>query len=1638
MSKMRKFFILLCLFLIVVFNCGFSLTQWTDSVYEQIKNETIKGLKDSFKQDVKVGSVSGLIVGQVVFHDVTIPNFAQAKKIYVNYDLVKFFIHKNIVPAITKITIVDGNFTIIRDYGGQINAVNLLPPEEPGAPPPPPFRAHIVFKNCSADYTDYIGFKQPRSRFAEKISGINGRTSFNRKDRIDISLSGKIHESTQPTEVKISGSSNYATSKYSFKIQGKHVNASKWANYTVPLPGLSVSSGKADLVLRLASPTTKGWPVSLVGNFNFVNGNAIYGGYKLNNIYGKLTMADDQLAFDNISLKVNDIPLKIDGRFYNFSQQNLDLKLSTINAGLNKVIQLFPQTEKINLTGRGNAQISLTGRAADLKGTGTITINKGKLYNQEIRGQASLSLEKNILTLASINLAVFKGRLSGSGQIDFSKKVPRLSVKSSIDKIDLAALSQNSPGIIGQASGQAELAGPINNLEGDLSASLSDAMLFGQPLNNIVSSFSIKDGDIYFNNFSATSQNAALYSSGTIKRDLTFNFKTTAQGIRLSGKGIIGPMEAMVNNFEGNINWQLNQEFLRSPLKNLNATGKISLSQGRLGEQTFDFAQGKVNIGQGLIEIENLLVSNGTTVIEASGQTGLGHPTNLKIVGEKIKLEELKILNYILPKEAKDPEGSASLNIAITGELSKETRLISLDPLFDLNVSGEVVLNNVLFAEIPIKQAQLNLRWDKHRLYLPDSKIVTSQSDFVFDLSSIGDNKIKASGKGIIDLGELSQFTIKYGKIQGLVGTDFTLEGTLDDPTVSASFWLQDFRFNNVYFDRVEGKVSLKDKKLSITKPITLRKGIDQAELKGVANIAGLLSGQPEETYLDLDLEITKADLSSAFTTYTQLQTEISRRAQAATTSGKTTIDPQTMRLPTIKEFKKNGEINLYIKDGDANYFLKSWDKIRKDFEKTIAQTPQEKIGGQVTGKIKLLGKIKNLSGQIDGKIIKGNYRDFQFDSVKAEAMLGNQKLAIKKLELTKDNGKLVATGDINFDGTLALKVSAKRMPTDILRIVFNKDFDGSFNMTASLEGKTTNPDFSADFEGKNITLVGQHFDLLQLKANKKDDQVFIQKLSLRKGKKISSLKGSFDVKTDGRIDVSADLKDNSIGLLNLFTNEIRWLNGKAQARVTIKGSREAPAINGQISLEATQLYVKAIDSEIKNIRGSATITDGRMEIENLSGIWQGERTKGYRNDLSLSGTLEITSMFAQKPIVTLDINLVPTHIYANLTDLYSGEIKIESARLFGPYYFDHSAGPTLAAKAEITNCVITVGKKKKSAGKAAPLNLDINTKLDKNVYIVMGDVSTFDLSNIFMNLEVNSEELKITDTLATPSLLGKIYLKRGTVTIFNREFSLISSQQQENYYSVNAEKIKDNTAIFTGEKGKEGVMPKVELAAVVEVDNKVEDASGELVNQPVTIISQLEGVIGAEDKERGLKVSFDSFTSDTSSIKVAGYSDEEIKVMLLPDFIKSLTGVSRGQDVDVNGNVVVADYISSRLQTIVFRGVERDLEQRLGLESLTLEYNFGKDIRQAMGANEQKTFKEEKPDWRVGFAKGFFDKLYIDVKYSQVNEETGGVNASVNYQITYKLSPIWSIIYYREPISLQEISTGYQKITLKAGFSFW
>ncbi|OGB88143.1 hypothetical protein A3H38_02725 [candidate division WOR-1 bacterium RIFCSPLOWO2_02_FULL_46_20] len=1632
---MKKIALLFGLITLSLFSSAFSPADWRDSVYGKIKSETVKGLEQAFKTKVKIGKTEGIIVGQIVFHDVVVPNFAHAKKIYVNFNPVEFAYKKDVVPAISRITIEEAEFAIIRDKDNKINVLNFLPKADPGAPPPPPFLAKIIFKNCAAHYEDQLGFNKKKQTFSQKVAGINGGLGFEKNGKISIRLLGNIQEKYVPTSISVSGYSNYKTGKYSIDINTNKVDLKKWGDYVLNNPTFTITGGQADLSMTLTNPQLKGWPLSVFGELSIYNGSARFGKYKIDKTFGSATIIEEGFALKNLSTEINGLPVKIDGRLVDFTKQNLDFRISLAETPLNIFTAFLPETRSLDLKGFASAVFSLKGDFSSPKISGQIDLKEAKFYGQALSGQCLIAFKDKLLEINNISLNLYKGEINGDGKIDFTAHLPLLTLTAQLAHLNLANLSQNAPGIEGQAAGELTLSGPISQLKGILQTKLTRAMLFGQPVDTLHSSFSVKDGDLELENLSATSKTASIIASGKITGDLNFDVKAGAQGIALSGKGLLGKMQATINLFEGNMSWKLDDQFLAAPLKHLTASGEVSLAEGKIGEQEFDLAQGRLKVKDGLIQVENLLFIKNKSILQASGQTGIGCPTKLEIKGERINLEDLKILNHLLPEDAKDPIGPSDIDIKITGQLLNIT---SVDSLFDLDASGTIKLHNVHIAEVPISKSQIDFFWKDGRINSLQGSLITPKSNLSLDLTYEKDDKINGSIQGTIDAYDFRKLTHKYGLLQGKFGLTLILEGTTDQPVATTSFWLQGFRFNRINFDSVQGSLKYDQNKLTLIEPLRVSRNQDNFAALGDLDLASLQKNQPLESELNLTLKIMGADISYLITMGEEIQSEIARRFSTKTAGEKTKISFASLVMPTIQNFVRQHSFLLYSDKPEEKNFLNDWQDLFAVTKQAETARQKNIFGGNLFGNISLQGKIKNISGKFAGEVKNGYFRNFTFDSLRAKASLANEKVTINMLELTKDNGKLLTRGHYGFDNTLDLTVSAKNMPFSSMKVLFDQEFKGTINLDAVVDGSIKNPNFSGTLSGNKVTMAGVYFDQLALAMSKKNNLIFIENLSVVEGDNTSNISGDITLPPQGKINLKVALKDNAIGMLNLFTDQIKWIEGKASVDATLSGNFAEPKIDGKVFLNKSALYVKAIDAAIQEISGEAKIKNGLLEIKSLTGFWLGKTSKHYYNPLSIAGTIDLKHILENQPSVSLDLNFAPTVLNIDLPNLYNGKVEIEAARLTGPLYFNFSRAPLLTGKINIDDAIISLSQKKGGNEKKLPLRLDLSINLNKNVYAIMGDVNTLDLSNIFMNLEMIGQELKITGDLLAPSLKGKIFLKRGTVNIFNREFTLLSNEQQKSFFPYDAEKRKDNLARFTGESGKEGVMPDVTIVAKVEVENTEEDASGETVDKKVIILSYLQGVIGAAEKERGLKTSFYSFSEDTtktpSEMVPAGHSEQDIKVMLLPDFIRSLTGVSQDETIDTN--VVVADYLSSRLQTLLFRGIERELEHRLGLESLTLEYNVGKTVRQAMGVTETSGLIIAKPDWRVGFAKGFFDKFFIDVNYLQFASGFENEN-KLNYKLTYKLNPIWSIIYYREPPNLED-NIGYQKMTLQVGFSFW
>lgn len=1636
---MRKYLLILIFFpLCCGALYGFSLTDWKDSLDTSIREQAEQSFSDLFKKKVTIKEAGGIVVGQIVLKNVVIEDIGEVEKVVLTFNPVQYAIDKgDIIPALLKINVINGKLALTRNRAGRWNIDALLPKPNDKSSAPPPFNGQIILGNCEVAYHDQLGFKGSPEEFRTVARAVNGKVDLGNKARITFSVGANV-----PETVKAAGYVNSKNGRYELTVSAQKLPLLKWGSYTVPLPGFTPQGGTVDLALRITQPKTKGWAAALSGKVFFYNSSAKFNDYELTGVYGKLFLADESLAFQGIGGRLNGLPVTVNGRFTDFTKQKLDLRLGIKEAKLESLSTLIPGLKETK--GLFNAALVASGTVAAPLLTGSLTVLDGKTYQQPFSGSATVSYADKIFRADLQRVLYQRGQVSGPVVIALNG-APRLDLKLAINALDLAALSQQTPGIEGLASGQLVLAGPFPQLKGLLTAKLNRASVFGQPMQSLNAEFQIKDGDFILDRLAGNAEQSSFIANGRINKELVFDLQAEANGLQLSGRGIFGPMKASLNHFKGRIGWKLTPAFLASPLRNMTAVGEAKLSNGQIGEQSFDRAEGLIEFVYGRIKVKNTVLQKGASQLNLAGRTGIGTETSFAVWTNGSYLEDYPLVNYLLPDEAKNPAGRFTASFEVSGYLPPETKITSLDKLLDLNYEGRIALTNGKLAQAPVSRGAAKIAWRDRTLYISDCRLEGPQLRFSLGLELVPGSKLKATIEGVTNLESLRELTDRYGRLTGDLGATVKLEGKPDNPTVAATFWADQLEFNDLFFDRIEGSLYYANNKLQTLAPVNFRRGQTTLTLKGSADLD---PNKPDASYLDFDLETEKANVGTVYQIIEGIRSEAFRWGIGA--EKKTTPHLFSLAGLSYSAQKTQTEKTVwYSSDPKKPNFLGKWGMIRQEFEKKAAASPTESLSGEMDGSLSIQGKLGSPSGSLQAQVRKGGFSGFLFDSFFFSASLNGGRVAVEKAIMAKDRGSLNATGEFNLAGNLNLELKAREMPLDIIGVIFpGKDFKGTFALDSTIGGSINSPLVSLAARGKDNTVAGARFDAWTTEINYETGRLTIGQLQLQTGKELSTIEGEVAFAEPTKLNLRLNLNDGGLGIINLFNDQVSWVRGKAGLVLQAGGDLAQPRLNGRIFLADAEVKLNSLTSSLKSLNGQAQITNSLVSIEGLTALWTGERTRDYLNPVGLAGYIDLSRALGDQPSVTLNLAISPTSIFAAFPNLYIGSLQVAQLSLYGPLAFDLSAGPTLSGKVNIDNSVITLSKSGGDNNKQVPFQFDLEVNLNKNVYVVMGDIGTLDLSNIFMNLEIESKGLKISGNMRAPTLLGKVQVKRGTVNLLSREFTLLTLDQQQKYFP-NSEQLGDNAATFTGEKGTEGYLPQISITSLVNVEDQEYDASGALKKKKVIIIAKLNGLIGARDEARGLKIGLSSFVEDKSKTPVemipANYNESDLKVLLLPDFIKSLAGIRTGgkqgaEGSSVDTNLVVADFVSSRIQTILFRGVEREVEQKLGLESLTLEYNLGPKVKEAMGVKDPVGLQEDKPAWSVGFVKGFFDRLFIDVRYAQINEQpvSNAAQNSFNYQLTFKINPIWSIIYYREPLNLNEPATGYQKVTLKAGFYLW
>lgn len=1594
-------------------------------------------------REIAIEKVDGIFVNQITLHGVKIARhkkikdgiMASAEKMVVQYNPFKILVNKgDVIPAISHLSVYGLNVSVERSKNGHLNVEELSPKSEVGKKAAPfPFYGQIHIKSGSANYTDLLGFgPNPLiSPFTTPVENI--------KAEIDLRFPGKMllraRGQAKAAEIYTKGDLNLNTGRYDFDFDVKNIDFSQWGDYILPIPNFKASSGSADLKITLKSPSPKSTEAFLAqGKAQIKDSSIILLDNHMEKINGVVAISQKEIGFSNLQFSFQDLPNKLNGKIYDFSHLTLDLSLQ------GEALEIKDLQKQINLDlglkGKASYTINIKGVAVNPKIFGQANFSQSSWYQYPLSGKVVFDYQNAQLKIIPSPLKAFNGALKGEIFLNLNEPIPAFDSRLEIIGLDLKSLSQATPGITGSLNGQVQTKGNIIKNQSSFSGTFVSASILGQSLKKIKGKLTYEKGDINIENLEFTSHKGYLNLSGLADHQQNVSILASTEGLHLKGETVLGKTSATITRYFGPVKFKLNNDFFSHPLKNITAGGNLLVEDIQLGPQKIEKLEGPIALEKGIIIFSKVKAYQEYTALVLDGKIGPGIDSNVSISSEALDIKDLKILSLLLPPDSADLYGQGQLSILINGPLLESDDLALPTSWKKLKAQIQLNLKNCQILQTRLDQVDFSGILSPELIKISQLNLKSNDNNFSLN-GEINPASANLSWQGKISLKDLKYFTQKYGRFEGLAQIKGTLKDTLNHPSIALEIEAQNFRYNSIILDKIEGEFIIKNYKLVTHNKLKIKNQKDAYDLSFSLDLDPKL----DFPSLNLEAEAKEAQAESLAQLTWKILLEIE----------KFTAPPSNFKMAQIKEIKTPDK-QKYIEKGflrlDPGY-LKDFSMFIQDIEKkNEAERLPFDLKGKVKGKIQLSGPINNLSGSINGKLEEGKFNDYKFDSLTFITNMAHNQLDLNSLELTEQGGKINLSGIYSFVNGFKAQLKAQNMPLNILRLIFkNKFFDGRVNLNANLTGFWQKPYFRAVGSAKNIAITNQKFDLVDLDLEYQPERITFHQLKILKDKKESFISGKIPLSSQEEYQLNINLQDQALALVNLFQDAIAWEGGRSQTNIILSGPAENIDITGCIKLNEGKMRVLGLDINLEKINANLSLNNGQVKIDHLVGFWQGENTNDLANPIRLSGTLNLQKVFSPQKKVDLNLTMQDADFQVDFPRLFSGSLRLSNLELNGPFYFLPEAkdGPTLRGQIDIYEGKIILPEGK-NPSQDLFLKYDLTMNIQKNTYIKGGDLGRFDF---YLNLMAQSQNFQIKGNYKYPSFYGKIFFERGMINIFNRDLVLIDKRQQSLYYPYNLEILNDNVAIFKGYSGPEGVLPELTLAAEIKVfdyikplntTEKISVDKTKFEKKEIFIVAHIKGTPAAKEKEHGLDMKFDAFEKKSSTeMLLTNYSDQKIKVLLLPEFLKSSFGLSEGGPQDIRAEEVLVDYLDNRLQNVVLRDLERRLEKQLNVESLSLEYNFGRQIRKNLASNrplENPSFEETL--FGIGFVKSFFDRLYIDVKYKQLTSADEKVSRSIyNYELRYKLGGIWSISYWREPYSFADLLSGVSKATLQAVILF-
>lgn len=995
---------------------------------------------------------------------------------------------------------------------------------------------------------------------------------------------------------------------------------------------------------------------------------------------------------------------------------------------------------------------------------------------------------------------------------------------------------------VGRVNAQAQISGPPGNLE--------TAVQFRAPEATYATTGEVvvREGRTFLRNIVAQVAGGTVRASGQIVDGLLQANVNTA--------GV--PLRQFSQQLRGQLSGQLQVAGPVAALRpeNIRAQGKLRFSQGLSLIQEPITAQVRFN-GENILVQEATAPGFSANGLIATRFRGPGAP-QITALDLNVRADDYSLA--ALP-------AVGPTNVQLAGEADLVGRLTGSPTAPNFNgslVVTDLALNQIAFESrlsgrisySGERQLDLRLAGDQDRINLALGPNFQPESFYIRREEAIATGR-RAGDQLLVDVEQFPLAALnlqpgQLGPIAGLAAGDFVYN--LQTRSLTGDLEVERPSLGTLVGDRFVGQVRFADGVATLTGgELQLGQTRYQVSAQFIPGANPQFSGQ---------VDVAQAEIQDILTALQFFDIDDLRRGLQPPVYGNA-ADVQTVGVgapeaPLLTQLRRLSEIQTLIDQQVARR------------EEASPLPPLADLLGKLNGQIRFAGSQQ--AGVEANFSLRGqdvNWGRYAFDQVVADGRLADGTVSFSPLRIVSGERFAAFSGQLGQQqlvGQLVLNdipVEALNQFTDL-----PLDVAGNLDGSITLAGSLTNPQAQGQFSLDSAAFNGTTLRTAAATFAYRDARLNLNSTSYLEGStEPVQISGSIPyvlpfastLPATNQVNLDLYVQDEGLALLNLFTDQITWVNGQGVVNLQVRGTLEQPLVNGLVALDNATLRAQALAEPVTNATGTIRFNRDFIQVERLAGRFSD-------GQVVAAGILPIFDPAAGKAAAAstpLSISLQDLDL--KLKGLFRGDVGgnlVVTGTAFSPVLggtVQLSDGQVVLANLpQLQGTTSAPSGAETDSATAAPgfsglqfNNLRVNLANDLQIsyppvlnFVASGDVL---LNGSFENLRPQ----------------GRVSFRQGQVNLFTTRFRL--NRQEENY------------AQFLPNQGLDPFLNLNLITTVTEVVRPPVTEAGIVEGRPVTALGAIDSVRIRAEVEGQASELINNFRNTVELSSSPGRSEEEI-----------------------------------------------------------------------------------------------------------------------------------------------------------------